>query len=105
MISGSVNFLNLVSASGSITIAILSDRFTIEFDVMLTIGPIALSAYGFAGVYADSNPGLVLRLGVSIDVNIFDVFKIDADGELQLNTTGIEREGIGANSFRLALLK
>ena len=49
----------------------------------------------------------MLRLAVSIDVNVLEIIKISASGELRLNTTGIARNAngvtIGANSFRLSL--
>ena len=49
----------------------------------------------------------MLRLAVSLDVNIFEIIKINASGELQLNTTNVDRSPggvrIGAKSFLLAL--
>jgi hypothetical protein len=51
----------------------------------------------------DEIRGFVLRLAVSLDVNIFEIFKIAAAGELQINTTGSYVMGVPAESFRLEL--
>ena len=73
----------------------------------MNLGPITVQATGAAGIYTDANPGLVLRLGVSLDVNLFEIIKINASGELRLNTTNVDRSPggvtIGAKSFRLQL--
>ena len=86
-ITGSVEFLGLASASGSVTITIVEGEFSIEFDVEIDLGAITLDAFGFAGIFTDDNPGLVLILEVDLDVNIFEIFKIEAGGYLELNTT------------------
>ena len=103
-IHGSVTFLGFAEASGYITITALSDRFTIEFDIMLHLGPLEVSAKGGAGIYSD---GLALLLDVSIDVNMFEIIKIKAAGKLQLNTCNVSRTlagvSINANSFTIAL--
>jgi len=54
------------------------------------LGPIDVAASGFAGIYNDANPGIVLRLAVSLDVNVLEIIKINASGELRLNTTNVE---------------
>ena len=77
-IHGSVSFMNLASASGSITITLRSNVFSIEFDVAFSLGPITLAARGGAAIYAD---GLVLVLDVSVDANMFEVIKIKASGK------------------------
>ena len=106
-IEGELEFLGLVTANGSVTIALQDSNFTLEFDVEIELGPFTVQASGGAGIYNDLNPGLVLRLGVQLDVNIFEIFKIEAGGELQLNTTHLDRTlggvTIGQRSFRLAL--
>ena len=78
--------------------------------MQLHLGPIDVAASGFAGIYAgatEAHKGIVLRLAVSIDVNVLEIIKISASGELRLNTTNIARNAngvtIGANSFRLSL--
>ena len=85
-IDGVVTFLGLATASGSIEISITNSAFVLAFDVSINLGPFSLRATGFAGVYYDAHPGLVLRLAISIDISIADIIKITADGELQLNT-------------------
>ena len=56
------------------------------------LGPITVSAAGGAGVYTDDNPGLALRLAVSLDINMFDLVKIKAAGELRLNTSNADAQ-------------
>ena len=69
--------------------------------------PVTVQATGAAGIYADAHPGLTLRLGVTVDLNVFEIIKVHASGELRLNTTSVDRSPggvlIGAKSFRLAL--
>ena len=66
-----------------------------------------MTATGFAGVYTDANPGMTLRLAVSLDINVLDIVKIKATGELRLNTSNADRNVggvmIGKKSFKLAL--
>jgi hypothetical protein len=106
-INGSVTFLGFASASGSITITMQRDVFSIEFDISLSLGPLSIAAKGGAAIYTDSAPGLALLLDVSINANMFEVIKIKATGKLQLNTSGLARTLSGvtmqANSFRIAL--
>ena len=103
-LAGSVTFLGFASASGSITITAQPDRFTLEFDVMVHLGPIDVAAKGGAGIYGD---GIALVLDVSLDVNLFEIIKIEASGTLQINTTGSARTlsgiTVAGNSFLLDL--
>ena len=104
---GEVHFLGFADATGDIDLSVSSTAFVLSFDVTIHLGPIDLAASGFAGLYDDGHPGIVLKLAVSIDVDVFDVIKISASGELRLNTTNIDRVAqgvtIGHNSFRLSL--
>ena len=49
--------------------------------------------------------GIVLRLAISLDLNVIEIIKIKGSGELRLNTTDITRNAggvnIGARSFRI----
>jgi len=99
-IAGSVEFLGFASGSGSVDIIVRNDRFELYFDVDIALGPLAVEADGFAGVYAD---GIALRLAVSVDANVFDIFTIEAAGEIQVNTTDDVHDGIADNSFLLDL--
>ena len=75
-INGEIDFIGLISASGSLTIAITSTAFTLDFNVSLQLGPLVLTASGFAGVYYDTahnDVGLVLQLDVGINFDIFDI--------------------------------
>ena len=107
---GDVEFLGFASASGDVTLRISAGTFELSFDVQVHLGPIDVAASGFAGIYAgatEAHKGIVLRLAVSLNVNVLDIIKINASGELRLNTTNIARNAngvtIGANSFRLSL--
>ena len=64
------------------------------------IDSIDVEARGFAGVY---NDGIVLKLDVNVEKEILRMLFIDAAGQLYLNTTPNEVEGIGGESFRLDL--
>ena len=77
-----------------IEISINQDKFELYFDVAIALGPITVEATGFAGVYAD---GLVLCLAVSLDVNLLEIIKIKAGGELRLNTTQRPRRSRAAS--------
>ena len=108
-IEGKVEFLSFASGSGFVEINITDTAFTLEFGLNLNIGTEALSfrVAGFAGVFADDNPGLVLDLQIEVSVN-FAVIALEASGVLRLNTTDVARTGAGgqlveANSFRLRL--
>ena len=105
-INGSINFIGIVSATGSVTIAISANAFTIQFDVDIALGPLDLQASGFAGVYtASGHSGLVLQLDVSINFDLFDIIKITGNGQIRLNTTPDTHVANGvtmnAHSFRL----
>ena len=107
---GDVNFLGFATATGDITLRISNGTFELSFNVVMHLGPIDVSASGFAGIYAgptETHKGIVLRLAVSLDVNVLEIIKIHASGELRLNTTNIDRNAngviIGHNSFRLTL--
>ncbi|MEP7335688.1 MAG: hypothetical protein ABI717_07900, partial [Actinomycetota bacterium] len=109
-VNGEITFLGFASASGQITLSVSADTFELSFDVMMHLGPIDVAASGFAGIYTGgsaANKGIVLRLAVSLNVNVLEIIKINASGELRLNTTGIARNAngvtIGARSFRLSL--
>lgn len=106
-INGTVTFLGFASASGSVTLTLQRDVFSIEFDVTIALGPISVAAKGGAAIYTDSSPGLALLLDVSINANMFEVIKIKAAGKLQLNTTGVARTLSGVTmqggSFLIAL--
>ena len=109
-INGEIDFVNIINASGSLTISITASAFTLDFNVDLTLGPLTLTASGFAGVYYDptnncQHCGLVLQLDVGINFNIFDIVKITGNGQIRLNTTGDDHVAngitIGAHSFKL----
>ncbi|MBK8118783.1 MAG: hypothetical protein IPK39_05835 [Sulfuritalea sp.] len=106
-INGTVTFLGFASASGSITITLQRDVFSIEFDISLALGPLTVAARGGAAIYTDSHPGLALLLDVSIEANMFEIIKIKASGKLQLNTSSTARTLSGitmqGNSFLIAL--
>ncbi|MDX6411752.1 MAG: large repetitive protein, partial [Gaiellaceae bacterium] len=115
-VDGSITFLGFATANGVIEIALDQyNNFTLFFNVSIKLGPFSVKAEGFAGIYGGQYAGVVLRLAVAIDISIADIIKIDAKGELQLNTTGISRNAtrlvngvmtsvpIGAKSFRLSL--
>ncbi|HTD67143.1 MAG TPA: calcium-binding protein, partial [Candidatus Limnocylindria bacterium] len=106
-LSGSVEFLGFVEASGSITITLRQGQFSIEFDVELQLGPLIIAARGGAAIYTDSHPGIALVLDVSVEANLVDVIKIKATGKLQFNTTDVPRmlAGVHMNemSFKIAL--
>ena len=107
-ISGEIDFIGIINASGSLTIAITQSAFTLDFNVDLTLGPITLTASGFAGVYydtANNDVGLVLQLDVGINFNVFDIIKITGNGQIRLNTTNQNHVAngitINAHSFKL----
>ncbi|HET6548786.1 MAG TPA: calcium-binding protein, partial [Solirubrobacter sp.] len=110
LITGSVTFAGFASASGTISVTYTSGAFELFFDVNVTLGPITVKATGFAGVYGgedEANPGIVLRLDVSLDASVFDIIKIEAAGEFRLNTTDVNRDAGGVtiahNSLTVAL--
>ena len=91
-VNASVEFLGLATGSGSVDVIVRNGDFEMAFDLTIDVGPFSLQATGGAGIYADgAHPGIVLRLAVSLDVNLFEIIKINASGELQLNTTDIDR--------------
>ena len=78
--------------------------FELEFGLQFSLGWEALTfqANGAAAVVFGPDPGLVLRLNVSVSADIA-VFEINAAGTLEINTTNTERLGVAANSFLLDL--
>ena len=91
VITAEVSFANFVSANGTVSVTYTNGTFELFFDVAVKLGPITVQASGFAGIYGgaqEANKGLVLRLNVSIDVELFDgIITVQAAGEFQLNTT------------------
>ena len=108
-IAGSADFLGLATATGSVTISISNSAFMMSFNVNFTIaGAINIAASGFAGIYNDGSPGVVLQLSASINASIAGgIVKINAGGDLFLNTTAISRTAngnvLGPHSFKLSL--
>ena len=111
LITAEVSFANFVTANGTVSVTYTSGTFELFFDVAVKLGPITVQASGFAGIYAgaqEANKGMVLRLNVSIDVELFDgILTVQAAGEFQLNTTAIARDAggvtVAANSLRVKL--
>ena len=107
-LAGSVTFLGFAEASGSVTITLQRDVFSIEFDVSLNLGPLSVEARGGAAIYMDSHPGMALVLDVQVNANILEIIKIKASGKLELNTSNTARTLAGvhmnAQSFVLARL-
>jgi hypothetical protein len=101
-LDGNVEFLGFAKASGFVDVIISPEGFQLEFAVLFELGGLDLRANGGAAVVVGSDPGLVLRLHVSIDVDVA-VFLIQAGGTFELNTTNTERLGVAPNSFLLAL--
>ncbi len=68
-IEGRVDFLSFASGAGFVEINISDAGFTLEFGVFFNIGTevIGFQASGFAGVFVDDNPGLVLTLNTRPD--------------------------------------
>ena len=85
---GTVTFLGFAKPSGSVTITLQQQQFSIEFDVSLHLGPLSVAAKGGAAIF---NDGIALLLDVQVDANIFEVIKIKAGGKLQLNTSASAR--------------
>ena len=100
-IAGEVTFLGFARASGSVTVALLADRFTVEFNVLLHLGPIDVRAAGGAGIYSD---GMALVLDVEFRGNLFDVIRVGAAGKLQINTTNSSRTLAGFTIARKSFL-
>ena len=107
LITGSVTFANFATANGTVSVSYTAGQFELFFDVRVGLGPITVQATGFAGVYTDANPGVVLLLDVSIDASIFDILKLEAAGKFRLNTTMASRQAggvtIAARSLTVAL--
>src|SRR5262249_25010745 len=53
-ISGSVEFLGLASANGSIMVSIRNGNFELAFNVDMNLGPFTVHAAGAAGIYTDA---------------------------------------------------
>ena len=87
-IEGSVEFFGFAAADGMVRLVIRQGVFELFFDVDIFLGPITLEASGFAGIYTEDDPGIALRLALSLDVTIFEIFKIKASGFLEFNTRG-----------------
>ena len=83
-----------------IEISITRRQFELYFDVSIALGPSRVEATGFAGrLRAErASNGIVLRLAVSLDVNIIEIIKIKASGELRLNTHGHRPQTLAASS-------
>ena len=98
-ISGAASFAGLASASGTIEVTLRNNSFELYFDVQMALGPVTVKATGFAGIYAPNasgqNGGMVLRLAVSLDLNVLEIVKIKGSGELRLNTSNIDRDAGG----------
>ncbi|MFL2871082.1 MAG: calcium-binding protein, partial [Pirellulaceae bacterium] len=100
--NGEIEFLGFASASGSTKIHVSATQIEMEFALSFNLGGLSFAANGAAGVYVGSNPGLALRLNVSVTADVA-VFRIEASGELELNTTAVSRLGIQKESFYLRL--
>ena len=102
-IDGSIEFLGFATANGFAEILVSATVIRVEFAVAFNLGGLTFSASGGAEVsLSPSDPGLALRLAVSVTADV-EIFRISASGELQINTTDTTRLGVAGNSFLLAL--
>ena len=103
-VNATVEFLGLATGTGSVDVIVRNGAFEMAFDLTIDVGPFSLQATGGAGIYADgAHSGIALRLGVSLDVNLFEIVKLNATGELQLNTSDIARAPGGVSIGREVL--
>ena len=94
ILSGSFNFLNFATASGLAAISIRSNAFEMVGQLSFTIGPLSFGVNGSIGIYPD---GVALHLAVHLNVNLLSLFDLNANGTLDIDTTGSN------NYFRLSL--
>ena len=99
-IDGSVEFLGFLKASGFAEIKITSKSLEIEFGLAVVIGPIEFSITGAAGVFGGTDPGLAMRLAVSVKADVA-VIEIEASGMIEFNSTNTKRLGVERKSFTL----
>ena len=103
--NGEVEFLGFAKADGNVKLFIGPSESSFEFDVTFNIAEVLqFSAKGGARAVQGQGIALLLNVGISLDMS---VITIDADGTLQINTTGssqvISGVNIKANSFTLDL--
>ncbi|MCL4179348.1 MAG: calcium-binding protein, partial [Verrucomicrobia bacterium] len=96
-VEGSFNFIGFITAEGWIDIFLSSEQFTFEGHISFALSN-AINASAdvlVKVVYTDNNnsndDGVVIYADVSLDVNLpspaIPIFRIDADGTLEVNTT------------------
>ncbi|HEY3484830.1 MAG TPA: calcium-binding protein, partial [Ilumatobacteraceae bacterium] len=101
-IEGSIEFLGFASASGYAEFSISPTETRILFGVAFSLGGLSFRADGGAEVAYGNDPGLALFLDVEATADA-EIFRIEASGTLQINTTNSTRLGIAGNSFLLSL--
>ncbi|MDB4600633.1 hypothetical protein OAG97_02815, partial [Akkermansiaceae bacterium] len=93
-LQGSVEFLGIATAQGSVSLFIGPDGFEFLFDVSFNIaGVLTFSAAGGAAVYVNQpagQNGLALVLNVVVDADV-TIASFEASGLLIVNTTNIAR--------------
>ena len=98
----------VVNLSGTYVISITTTSATIGIDARVTFFGATFNASGFAGIYYDSNPGLALRIGLSLlggaqgiapISSIGSNFVISGSFGLELNTSGVARNDQNGGSI------
>jgi hypothetical protein len=90
-LTGGMDFVHLASANGTVVISLSGTSLLMSIDSDITLGPVSVHATGSAGVYKDASPGIALQVAVNVDFNVLQLIKITGNGDLRLNTTGIQR--------------
>ena len=101
-IGADVDFAGFAKGSGSADITVGPDGFSIAFDLTFSIGGLEFGAHGAAAVSAAAR-GFGLRLAVHAGTGASaQVFKISADGTLEINTsTTTTLAGVAPHRFHL----
>ena len=102
--NGEVEFLGFAKADGNVKLFIGPSESSFEFDAFNIAEVLQFSTKGGARAVQGQGIALLLNVGISLDMS---VITIDADGTLQINTTGSSRVisgvNVKANSFTLDL--
>ncbi|MDA1273124.1 MAG: hypothetical protein O2960_03590, partial [Verrucomicrobia bacterium] len=103
-INGNLELLGgAFTLSGTFDLAINSGQATVAMNASVSVFGQTLSVDGLAGLYYDSNPGIAfsIRLKLGTDdtptvVVVPGLFTITGALQLEVNTTGVSRSGIGS---------
>ena len=87
-LTGSVEFLSLAEATGSLTISVEQGVFRMSANLEFEIGPLSFEAGGSIAVYAN---GVEASFSIGLGLNLLSIIDLSAHGSIEFDTRAASR--------------